>query len=36
MGFGTVREYSEEELHTILAKAAVDYGAVMKAVGLIQ
>lgn len=35
MGFGTVREYSEEELHEIMEKAAVDYGAVMKAVGLI-
>lgn len=36
MGFGTVREWSEEELHDFMAKAAVDYGAVMKSVGLIQ
>lgn len=36
MGFGPLREYTEEELHAFMEKAANDYGEVMRAVGLIQ
>ena len=35
MGFGTLREYSEEEIHGIIDQALIDYKDVMLKVGLI-